>query len=102
MSTEATVNGNAKSPKAAKSPAKAKAPAKPKSDKPTYLNMIINGIRALKENHGSSRQALLKYVVSTYELDAKVAAVKVKAAIKSGMAKGQLKYGKSKIFLDKF
>jgi hypothetical protein len=74
----------------------AKKVTKPKSDKPTYLVMVSNGIRTLNDRHGSSRYAILKYVINTYNLDPKIASVRVNAAIKSGMVKGDIKNGKSK------
>jgi hypothetical protein len=72
----------------------AKKVTKPKSD--TYLVMVSNGIRTLNDRHGSSRYAILKYIVNTYNLDPKLASVRVNAAIKAGMVKGDLKNGKSK------
>lgn len=108
MSTEKApvTNGKAKSqrtkavkpaatkPKAAATKPKVAA-AKPRSDKPTYVDMIVNCIRTLKEHNGSSRHAILKFISSTYNIDSKVAAVYIKYAIRKGMEKGLLKYGRS-------
>jgi DNA invertase Pin-like site-specific DNA recombinase len=39
--------------------------------KPTYLAMIITAISAMKERDGSSRQAIMAYIVANYSMDAK-------------------------------
>merc|ERR1712088_111563 len=51
-----------KAPKVAKAP-KVKKAAKPAAH-PPYANMIVAAIKALKDKKGSSRQAILKYVVA--------------------------------------
>lgn len=38
---------------------------------PKFSDMIVDGLKLLNERSGSSRQALLKYVLSTYKLDEK-------------------------------
>merc|ERR1711881_140997 len=48
-------------------------------------------IAGLKERGGSSRQAILKYVVANNKVDAKTAAVNVRLGLKRGLAKGTLK-----------
>ena len=62
------------------------APAHPK-----YSEMVSSAITSLKERTGSSRQAILKYIIETYKLDEKVAAVHIKPALKRGVEKGLLK-----------
>lgn len=37
---------------------------------PTYFNMASDAIKTLKERKGSSRAAILKYIVGKYNLDA--------------------------------
>ena len=69
---------------------KAKAPAA----HPTYLAMITAAIPALKERTGSSRQAILKYIVANYKVDAAKAVVAVRLALKAGVAKGVIKNAK--------
>merc|ERR1711990_362202 len=69
---------------------KAKAPAA----HPTYLAMITAAIPALKERTGSSRQAILKYIVANYKVDAAKAAVATRLALKAGVAKGVIKNAK--------
>merc|ERR1712066_1137567 len=44
---------------------------------------------------GSSRQAILKYIVANYKVDAAKAATQVRLALKRGVAKGTLKAAKA-------
>ena len=78
---------------AAKSPAKKKpvAPKKP-ADHPPYIEMIKAATVALKEQNGSSRQAIEKYIKANY----KVADVgpHLKMALKRGAAGGKLLHTK--------
>merc|ERR1712042_103881 len=80
------------------SPAKAKKAAKPKvpAAHPTYIVMASAAIGALKERTGSSRQAILKYILANYKVgdDAKKVGSRLKVALKSGCAKGTLKHAK--------
>merc|ERR1719266_2157004 len=71
---------------AAAKPAKAKKAAKPAAH-PPYANMIVAAIKALKDKKGSSRQAILKYVVANNKVaDADKAAVRVKLALRKLVA----------------
>merc|ERR1712168_1578063 len=82
-----TTMSAAASPKAAK----AKKPAK-KSTHPKYSVMIAAAIAALKERTGSSRQAILKYIIANNKVgEEKTAAVHLKLALKRGVASGALK-----------
>ena len=63
-----------------------KAPTHPK-----YSEMVISAITALKERTGSSRQAILKYIVATFNLDEKIASIHVKGALIRGVEKEILK-----------
>merc|ERR1712076_360200 len=68
--------------------AEEKAPkaAKPAAH-PPYANMIVAAIKALKDKKGSSRQAILKYVVANNKVaDADKAAVRVKLALRKLVA----------------
>merc|ERR1712080_753422 len=65
---------------------KAKKVAKPAAH-PPFKAMILTAIKALKERGGSSRQAILKYVVANNKVDV----VKAKAA---GKGAGKFKVGK--------
>merc|ERR1712129_632427 len=52
-----------------------------------YANMIVAAIKALKDKKGSSRQAILKYVVANNKVaDADKAAVRVKLALRKLVA----------------
>ncbi|XP_047502902.1 histone H1-delta-like [Penaeus chinensis] len=68
----------------------AKPAAKPQH--PAYAVMIAAAVKALKERTGSSRQAILKYIVANYKVgDEKKAGVRLKLALKKGVASGALK-----------
>ncbi|XP_063589071.1 histone H1-beta, late embryonic-like [Penaeus indicus] len=68
-----------------------KAPAK-KPTHPQYAAMIAAAIKALKERTGSSRQAILKYIIANYKVgDEKKAGVRLKLALRKGVTKGTLK-----------
>ena len=60
---------------------KAKKVAKPAAH-PTFKVMIAAALKGLKERGGSSRQAILKYIVANYKVDAAKAAVLVRRALK--------------------
>ena len=80
----------------AKASAAAKKPAAKESasgSHPPYLEMIVAAVEALKERNGSSRQAILKYITSTYDLgvDNKMANVHLKQGLKRGITVGTLK-----------
>merc|ERR1712071_592586 len=69
---------------------KAKKVAKPAAH-PKYSAMIATAITALKNRTGSSRAAILKYIVANNKVDATKASTQVRLAIKRGVAKGALK-----------
>jgi len=85
------------SSKVAKKPRKAGAgkPKKP-SDHPKYSEMIKEALTALKERGGSSRQALLKYLLKHYRLggDEKTVNSHLKLALRAGTKNGTLKQSK--------
>ena len=68
---------------------KKSAPKKP-ADHPKYIEMIAAAVGALKERNGSSRQAIVKYIVANYKVDADKAGVHIKMALKRGVASGAL------------
>ncbi|KAJ7386592.1 hypothetical protein OS493_008740 [Desmophyllum pertusum] len=80
---------------AAKSPAKKKA-AKPKkpAEHPTYNEMIMAAIQALKERGGSSRQAIKKYILANYKVDPDKVDTHLKLGLKRGAANGKLVHTK--------
>ena len=63
---------------------KAKKASKPKvpAAHPPYATMIAAAIKGLGDKKGSSRQAILKYVVANNKVDAAKAAVRVRLALK--------------------
>merc|ERR1712156_742543 len=75
------INMTDAAPKAKKA-AKAKAPAA----HPPYATMIAAAIKGLGDKKGSSRQAILKYIVANYKVDAAKAAVRVRLAHKKMIA----------------
>merc|ERR1712037_635455 len=69
---------------------KVKKAAKPAAH-PPYANMIVAAIKALKDKKGSSRHAILKYVVANNKVaDADKAAVRVKLALRQLVAAQQV------------
>merc|ERR1711942_627482 len=76
---------------------KEKKAAKPKeaATHPSYNAMIKEAIAALKEKGGSSRQAILKYIIKTHKIKAdNVSGAQLKLALKRGVASGDLKQSK--------
>merc|ERR1711974_43215 len=65
---------------------KAKKAAKPAAH-PPYASMITAAIKGLKDKKGSSRQAILKYIVANNKVDAAKAGVRVKLPAKEPKAK---------------
>jgi hypothetical protein len=63
---------------------------------PKYQEMIANAISHLKERGGSSRQAILKYIMNKYNVGKEVNMVnaRVKVALKAGVKIGNLKQSK--------
>lgn len=61
---------------------------------PPFAKMIVEAIKALKDRSGSSRQAILKYVISNFKLDEKVAALQVRRALVAAVKAGVLKQAK--------
>merc|ERR1711962_879311 len=74
----------------AKKAVKAKKPAK-KPDHPPYAVMIAAAIKALKERGGSSRAAILKYILANNKIaDTAKAQVRAKLAIRKMLAAKKL------------
>ena len=68
---------------------KAKKVAKPAAH-PTFKAMFLAAIPALKERGGSSRQAILKYVVANNKVDAAKAGGPLKLALRKALAAGTI------------
>ena len=64
------------------------------SNHPKYSVMIESAIKALKERNGSSRQAILKYIIANYSLESKQAATQLRLSLKRAVAGGSLKMAK--------
>ena len=62
---------------------------------PTYAVMVGAAIKALKDRTGSSRQAILKYILANYKVDATKAGVPLRLALKKGVVAGTLKMAKA-------
>ena len=81
----------------AKSPKK-KAAAKPKKPAahPKYSEMVGKAISALNERGGSSRQAILKYILANFNVgaDAKTVNTHLKLSLRSGVKNKSLKQSK--------
>lgn len=82
----------ASSPKA-KPTAKKSSSGTSASGHPTYLDMAVAAIESLKERTGSSRVAILRYIMKNYNigLDEDTANVYLKQGIKRGIISGILK-----------
>ncbi|KAL8606361.1 hypothetical protein ACOMHN_050841 [Nucella lapillus] len=80
---------------AKKAAAKPRKPTKP-ADHPKYNVMIAAAVTSLKERSGSSRQAILKYVMANYKVGNEVTKInaRVKTALKAGVKAGTLKQAK--------
>ena len=77
---------------------KKKAAAKPKkpATHPKYSEMVSKAITALKERGGSSRQAILKYIMANFNVgaDAKVVNSHLKISLRNGVKNKTLKQSK--------
>ena len=80
----------------AKSPKKKAVKPKKPSDHPKYSEMIKQALTSLKERGGSSRQAILKYIMKSFNVgkDEKVANQHLKMALRAGVKNGSLKQSK--------
>merc|ERR1712112_718160 len=65
---------------------KAKKAKKVPAAHPPYAAMITAAVKGLADKKGSSRQAILKYVVANNKVDAAKAAVRVRLALKKMIA----------------
>jgi histone H1/5 len=84
--TKKAAAGGAKKPRAAKAP----------SNHPKYSAMIQQALTTLKERGGSSRQAILKYILKNFQVgnDEAVVNKHLKAALKGGVKNKTLKQSK--------
>ncbi|XP_063588896.1 histone H1-beta, late embryonic-like [Penaeus indicus] len=62
---------------------------------PKYSEMVAAALRALKERNGSSRQAILKFILASFQVgDERAAGVHLKQALRRGVASGSLQQTK--------
>ncbi|XP_076436171.1 histone H1-like [Babylonia areolata] len=82
-------------PAPAKKAAKPREPAKP-AEHPKYNVMIAAAITSLKERGGSSRQAILKYIMANYKVGVEATKINahLKLALRAGVKAGTLKQAK--------
>ena len=77
---------------------KKKIAAKPKKPAahPKYSEMVGKAIAALKERGGSSRQAILKYIMANFNVgkDAKTVNIHLKLSLRAGVKNKSLKQSK--------
>jgi len=66
---------------------------------PKFSEMISAAIKKLNERSGSSKQALLKYILENYDVDSKLANRHLKLALKNGIKKGLLKQSTGKYWI---
>jgi len=82
----------------ASSPKKTKKPTKGKSTQgsshPKYSDMIKSALKALNDRGGSSRAAILKFVLANYSLDPVQANQHLKLALKNGVKSKSFKQTK--------
>ncbi len=57
---------------------------------PKYIDMITGAIGTLKERNGSSRQAIMKYVLANYKVTPENCGTHLKLALKRGVISGAL------------
>merc|ERR1712215_603473 len=78
----------------AKKSAGAKKGPKVEAKKVTYLEMVTEAIKALKDRSGSSRQGITRYILETHKIDA-AKVIHIRKAIAQGMEKGILKQART-------
>ncbi|XP_014662667.1 PREDICTED: sperm-specific H1/protamine-like protein type 2 [Priapulus caudatus] len=61
-----------------------------KATHPTTLDMVVAAIRQLKNPRGSSAQAIRRYILATYKVDANRVGGMLRRAFKAGLEKGAI------------
>ncbi|TKR80161.1 hypothetical protein L596_014281 [Steinernema carpocapsae] len=93
---KAAVKATAANAPSKKSPKKPKAPKTPKDKKaathPGYLEMVVAAIKGLEEKKGSSKTAIVNYILANYDIGAEKSwlSTKVRLAIKRGVEQAKL------------
>lgn len=90
----------AATPKAQKTPKKKVSKPKKPATHPKYNEMIAQALGALKERGGSSRQAILKYIIKNFNVgnNTNVLNSHLKLALKAGVKNDSLKQTKGTCF----
>jgi histone H1/5 len=94
VSAPAAGDAKTKTPKK-KAPAGSKTAKKP-SDHPKYSEMVHQALASLKERGGSSRQAILKYIMKNFKVgnDENVVNTHLKMSLRAGLKNASLKQSK--------
>merc|ERR1719315_253792 len=66
---------------------------KAKTGNPSYVKMVSTAISELKERRGSSRQAILKYMLAKYKVDVAVAQPRLNKTLKKMIELGEVVAG---------
>jgi histone H1/5 len=92
--TQAVADVKAKTPK--KKAATGSKAAKKPSDHPKYSEMVHQALGSLKERGGSSRQAILKYIMKNFKVgnDENVVNTHLKMSLRAGIKNASLKQSK--------
>ena len=90
------MSDNAQAPVAPKSPKKKASKPKKPATHPKYSEMVKDAIQSLKERGGSSRQAILKYIMKKYNLGTTEKSINshLKLALRAGVNNKTLKQSK--------
>ena len=93
---EEVANDPAPAPQEKKGKKKKAAKPKKPATHPKYSEMIKQALSNLKERGGSSRQAILKYIIANFKVgnDAKIVNSHLKLALRAGVKNGTLKQSK--------
>lgn len=96
MSAGQVVATDAKAKSSPKKKTGGKASAKKHADHPKYSEMVKQALASLKERGGSSRQAVLKYIMKNFKVggDENVVNTHLKMALRAGVKNSSLKQSK--------
>jgi len=67
---------------------------KPKATHPKFPEMIAEALKKLNEKSGSSRHAIVKYIMATYNIEEKITNKHTKVALRAGVQNNNLKQSK--------
>ncbi|XP_065078022.1 histone H1A, sperm-like [Ochlerotatus camptorhynchus] len=84
------VHALGKAPKKAKAASKGEKKTKALATHPPVNEMVVAALKTLKERHGTSLQAVKKYIGANYQCDVAKLSTFIKKSLKSGVANGKL------------